>query len=226
MRRGERLRRALEVAKRVKSNKTAAAFALLGNNSLNYIFRQGKEKLGVDNLHTEHINALRELIRARMKNATSSNNSALKNATIRAMTNYVAQRIGYKNRSNSDQLYNLLTAIMAKGRRMELATNNAQRRVIGFELGELLGALVLKWNEVRVRDPTKKGFAPGFLSGFLTPIIGGNAARTIVNTTFAARNLWHTPRGEKWNAWKKLVGPPSVPPNQFYNAVETLPNLK
>lgn len=183
MRLGERPKRLLEARARLaKNDKVGATVALLGNNSLNRIFNTAINKLSVNNFHRTNINALRELIRARMRNSTSSNNSVLKNATIKAMTNYVAQRIGYKNRANSEQLYRLIMVIMEKGRRMNAATNNAQRRIIGEEIGGLLGSLVLKWNEVRVKDPAKKGFAPGFMTGFLTPIIGANAARRIVGT--------------------------------------------
>jgi len=179
---GTRPARIYRAAKLRETNKIGAGLALIGDPTLNHIFNTAINKLSVNNLHRTNINALRELIRARMRNSTSSNNSALKNASIRAMTNYVAQRIGYKNRANTEQLHRLIIAIMEKGRRMNAATNNAQRRIIGEELGNLLGSLVIKWNEVRVKDPTKKGFAPGFITGFLTPIIGANAARRIVGT--------------------------------------------
>jgi hypothetical protein len=214
---GTRPARVYRAVKLRETNKFGAGLALIGDPTLNRIFNIAINKLSVNNLHRTNIDALRELIRARMRNATSSNNSALKNASIRAMTNYVAQRIGYKNRANSEQLYRLIIAIMEKGRHMNAATNNAQRRVIGEEIGNLLGSLVIKWNEVRVKDPSKKGFTPGFITGFLTPVIGANAAKRIVGTMplinsarkqfERIKGVYSNPTMSRFNKFKQVVDP-------------------
>lgn len=181
--RGTRTGRAFDAARlRAKGQNINAGLALLGNKSLNGIFDLSMRKMGVNNLHKNYIIALRENLRSRMrlKNASPVTNDNIRNSALRAMMNYVAQRIGYKNKSNTDELYRLINAIIAKGRRMGEATTNNERKIIGQEIGVLLGSLVVKWNAIRVRDPTKKGFTPGFIKGFLTPVIGNRDAARVV----------------------------------------------
>ena len=109
---GTRAKRLIESRARFKnSSKFNAALALFGNNFLNKSFNTAINKLEVNNLHRIHVNRLREIIRTRMKNHTSlqASNSVIKNASIRTMTNYMSQKIGFKNSTNSEQIYNLIT---------------------------------------------------------------------------------------------------------------------
>lgn len=242
--------RPMRLAKSVgllKNSKVNAGLALVGPAFINSTFNKAVNKLGVNNLHRTHLNSLRQLIKNRMKNHTSqtATNSVIKNAAVRSMTNYMAQRIGYKNNANSQQLHNLLMKIESRRRNMNATPSgpggNAQRRAIGEEIGNLIGSLILKWNSGRQKgDPNRKGYGPGFITGILTPLIGKNAANRIVGTMpmINSARAWYQnlrkisrdPNAKWGNTLKHVLDPEKLarekaarPPNVFVNAPRNFP---
>jgi hypothetical protein len=194
-----RVGRALNARSAFKSenNKVKAGVkAITKLVNTNYRVNQGinltKRHLGIPNNRNQNLVNLGASIKRSLKNEDPFRASPeIRNKTIRTMSNYIALRVGFKNRLNTERIYQLIIKITRLKTNMNAAPDNAARREIGKNLGLLLGELVLQFARTRPQGGNGRGRAVGlgFLNGILTKILGPRMANT-VNQTIKSTQSW------------------------------------
>jgi len=187
--------------------KLTAAAVLVGTNSrVNKGINVTKKMLAIPNNRNANLKNLGESIKRSLKlNNPLMASNEVKNKAVRVASNYVAMKLGYTNRTNTDNIHLLISKIMRLKTNMNAATNNVGRQRLGNELGTTLGKLILSYSKLK-RGPSNartQNITKGFLNGIMTEILGPQMAGTvmkIVNKTTAVYSWYKTPT-QRPNNW-------------------------
>ena len=147
-------------------------------NKVNFVMNKVKTALGTN--RSRYFNNISDLLKqsANFRNFPNYQTN-LKNAGLLAFSNYLAEQIGYANNANTRKIDAIIRKLITLKQAIINNPNSKNKFNYGYEMGQLLGDLIMSYTKLPAGSGRYKNVGNGALAGILEHTVGKNTSNTV-----------------------------------------------